>query len=85
MRFRRVHVVVRTVVEFDGNVDDRESRLDAAFHRLDDAFFHRLDVLLRNDTPFDVVDEFEMVFAVDVILYFLSGSTGSIGLMRIFT
>ena len=55
--FRRVDVVIRTVVQLDPHVVDREAREDAAGERFLDAFVDRLDELLRDRSAGDLVLE----------------------------
>src|SRR5207237_8509327 len=57
--FRRVDVVVRTVVQNRFHARHRITGDDAALERFFDALFGRLDELARNRTADDVVDEFE--------------------------
>ena len=49
-------------------------------------FLHRRNVFLRNDTALDVVDEFEMIFAVDIVLDLRTfDRSASSGFILIFT
>src|SRR5688572_3392259 len=57
--FRRVHLVVRTVVKGDLHVLHFVARKNTGPHRLFNALLNRLDVFLRNGAPDDVVFENE--------------------------
>src|SRR4030095_80547 len=55
--FRRVHFVIRAVVELDADIVDRVTGEDAARERCLDALVDRLDVFLGNRPALDVVLE----------------------------
>ena len=73
--------MIRTVVQFDTDVDDLVTGDRAVFQSLFDTFFYAADVFLRDRTANDMVDEFE-AFAgfsridTDLDMTILSGTTG---------
>src|ERR1039458_8919187 len=59
-QLRRIHIMVRAVVQYHAEIHHRESGQESALGRLDDALFPRRDVVLGDRATEDLFDEFKL-------------------------